>query len=301
MCGIVGYIGKKAIEQPTIRHTLDLMKNRGPDHQEYVHYVQNGKNIFLLHSRLSIIDCDVRANQPFVLGGCSLVFNGEIYNYIELRGDLKKQGVECVTTSDTEVLLRYYLLYGEDCVKYFEGMWAFAIYDTQNNKLFLSRDRFAEKPLYYYQTNDGFYYGSEIKFIRSLSGQPFTINQRHLLRYLVQGYKSLYKTEETFFNEINEIDYATNLVINHDLKIRTYRYWVPQCRSNDKISISDAIDGARHYLLESVRIRLRSDVPLAFCLSGGVDSAALVSIAAKQFNYNVSSFSRSLSVTTIRC
>ncbi|MBT6052841.1 MAG: asparagine synthase (glutamine-hydrolyzing) [Candidatus Scalindua sp.] len=291
MCGIAGYIGKKSIEPTVIRKTLELMENRGPDHQGYKHLNPNGVNIFLLHSRLSIIDCDVRANQPFVLGGCSLVFNGEIYNYIELRGDLKKQGVECVTTSDTEVLLRYYLLYGEDCVKYFEGMWAFAIYDTQNNKLFLSRDRFAEKPLYYYQTNDGFYYGSEIKFIRSLSGQPFTINQRHLLRYLVQGYKSLYKTEETFFNEINEIDYATNLVINHDLKIRTYRYWVPQCRSNDKISISDAIDGARHYLLESVRIRLRSDVPLAFCLSGGVDSAALVSIAAKQFNYNVSSFS----------
>ena len=291
MCGIVGYIGKKAIEQPTIRHTLDLMNRRGPDHQEYVHYVQNGKNIFLLHSRLSIIDCDVRANQPFVLEDCSLIFNGEIYNYIELREDLRKQGIECITTSDTEVLLRYYLLYGEDCVKYFEGMWVFAIYDKQNSKLFLSRDRFAEKPLYYCHTEDGFYYGSEIKFIRSLSGISLTINQNHLLRYLVNGYKSLYKTAETFYEEVREVKYATNFIIDIDLSIRSYRYWVPTSEINTNMSLSDAVEGARHHLLESVRIRLRSDVPMAFCLSGGVDSAALVSIAAKEYNYDVSSFS----------
>lgn len=291
MCGIAGYIGKNRIDELLIRKTLVLMRNRGPDHQDYVHIEQNGMNIFLLHSRLSIIDCDKRANQPFALDGCSLIFNGEIYNYVELRGDLKRQGIECVTTSDTEVLLRYYLLYGEDCVNYFEGMWGFAIYDKQNNKLFLSRDRFAEKPLYYYQAKDGFYFGSEIKFIKSLSGKPFTINQKHLLRYLVLGYKSLYKTRDTFFNEINEIKYATNLVVKSDLKTRTYRYWTPQYRGNDKISMNDAIDGARHFLLESVRIRLRSDVPVAFCLSGGVDSASLVSIASKCFNREVSSFS----------
>ena len=292
MCGIAGYIGKEIIDKQALYKTLSLMKNRGPDHQNYRYIEHNNTRTYLLHSRLGIIDLDNRSNQPYILGDCTLIFNGEIYNHVELRDVLEKQGIKCQTTSDTEVLLRYYLLYGEDCVSHFEGMWAFAIYDEGRRKLFLSRDRFAEKPLYYCQTKNGFYYGSEIKFIRSLMGSnPLTINNKHLIRYLVQGYKSLYKTEETFFNEIREIKYATNLVVNPDLKIRACRYWTPQSRNNDNISINDAIDGARHFLLESMRERLRSDVPMAFCLSGGVDSASLVSIAAKYFNYDVSSFS----------
>ena len=291
MCGISGYIGKETIAPPIIHQALGLMRNRGPDHQDYRCIEQNGTNIYLLHSRLSIIDLDKRANQPFTLDSCTLIFNGEIYNYIELREDLKKQGIECITASDTEILLRYYLLHGEDCVKYFEGMWAFAIYDKRDNKLFLSRDRFAEKPLYYYQTRDGFYYGSEIKFIKCISCQSLAINKKHLLRYLVNGYKSLYKQEETFYDEVREIKYATNLIINTDLKISKYRYWLPSSGINKSMSLGDAVEGARCHLLESVRIRLRSDVPMAFCLSGGVDSAALVSIATKKFGYDVSTFS----------
>jgi len=291
MCGISGYIGKETIAPPIIHQTLGLMRNRGPDHQDYRYIEQNGINIYMLHSRLSIVDLDKRANQPFTLENCTLIFNGEIYNYVELRAALEKQGIKCQTASDTEVLLRYYLLYGEDCVTHFEGMWAFAIYDEGRKKLFLSRDRFAEKPLYYYQTRDVFYYGSEIKFIKSLSGEPFTINQNHLLRYLVQGYKSLYKTEETFFNEIREVKYATNFVVNRDLEIRSYRYWEPTSEIDEKMSLDDAVEGTRQCLLESVRLRLRSDVPLAFCLSGGVDSASIVSIAANVFNYDVSVFS----------
>ncbi len=291
MCGISGYIGKKTIEQPVIYQTLSLMKNRGPDHQDYRYIEQNGTKIYLLHSRLSIIDLDKRSNQPYTLDDCTLIFNGEIYNHIELREDLERQGIKCRTTSDTEVLLRYYLLYGEDCVRYFEGMWGFAIYDKHSEKLFLSRDRFAEKPLYYYQTENGFYFGSEIKFIKSLIGESLSINQKQLLRYLVHGYKSLYKTGETFFNEIHELKYATNLIIDSDLKPSKYRYWKPSCVIDSTMSLDDAVEGARQYLLESVRLRLRSDVPLAFCLSGGVDSASIVSIAAKIFNYDVSVFS----------
>lgn len=291
MCGISGYIGKKTIEQPIIHQTLNLMKRRGPDHQDYRHYEINGTNMYLLHSRLSIIDLDKRSNQPFILDDCTLIFNGEIYNHIELREDLKKRGIYCQTSSDTEVLLRYYILYGEDCVKYFEGMWGFVIYDKRQNKIFLSRDRFGEKPLYYYQTDEGLYFGSEIKFIRSLACKALTINKNHLLRYLVQGYKSLYKTEETFFNEIQEVKYATNFITGDGLAAKSYRYWEPSCNIDMKMSMNDAIEGTRKYLLESVKVRLRSDVPLAFCLSGGVDSAALLSIAAKQFNYDVASFS----------
>lgn len=291
MCGIAGYYGKKKIETSTIYRTLDLMKNRGPDHQGYKHFQLSNANVYLLHSRLSIIDLDKRSNQPFTIDDCTLIFNGEIYNYIELKRELKKEGIECATSSDTEVLLRYYLLYGENCVKYFEGMWAFAIYDRRNHKLFLSRDRFAEKPLYYWESPDGFYFGSEIKFIRSLTGKSLTVNETHLLRYLVQGYKSLYKTEQTFFKEIKEIKYATNFVINGNSGNKIYRYWIPECRIDTKMSLNDAIEGVRRCLLESLKIRLRSDVPLAFCLSGGIDSASLISLAAKQFNYDVASFS----------
>ena len=107
----------------------------------------------------------------------------------------------------------------------------------------------------------------------------------------MNGYKSLYKTAETFYEEVREVKYATNFIIDIDLSIRSYRYWVPTSEINTNMSLSDAVEGARHHLLESVRIRLRSDVPMAFCLSGGVDSAALVSIAAKEYNYDVSSFS----------
>jgi asparagine synthase (glutamine-hydrolysing) len=291
MCGIAGYYGKKRIEAPTIHQTLDLMKNRGPDHQNYKQFQLSNASIYLLHSRLGIIDLDKRANQPFTMDDCTLIFNGEIYNYVELREDLKRKGIECRTSSDTEVLLRYYLLYGEACVKYFEGMWGFAIYDKPKNKLFLSRDRFAEKPLYYCRSADGFYFGSEVKFIKSLIGNSLTINEKHLLRYLVHGYKSLYKTEQTFFNEIQEIKYATNLIINSALEAKAYRYWTPSCKIDTKMSMNDAIEGVRSQLLASMKIRLRSDVPLAFCLSGGVDSAALISIAAKQFNHDVASFS----------
>ena len=291
MCGIAGYIGKKLIDEARIELTLEKMKNRGPDHHDYKKYRQNDMFIYLLHSRLSIIDLDARSHQPMTIGDCTIIYNGEIYNYVELRKELEKQGIEFKTASDTEVLLQYYLHYGEDCVKYFEGMWAFAIYDKRNELLFLSRDRFAEKPLYYYQDSDGLYFGSEIKFLKSLANQKFSVNTKHLLSYLVNGYKSLYKADSTFFNEIKEIRYATNLIIDKRLNVRMYGYWTPACSIDDKMQLNEAIEGIRHHLTESMRVRLRSDVPLAFCLSGGVDSASLASIAAKVFNYNVASFS----------
>jgi len=290
MCGIAGFIGKKNIHQGIIDRTLGLMKNRGPDAQDWVSFQQGDTCIFMLHSRLAIIDLDDRANQPFSLNACALIFNGEIYNYRELRQQLESQGVHFKTASDTEVLLRMYLKYGEKCVDYFEGMWSFAIYDQEKHKLFLSRDRFAEKPLYYFETNEGIYFGSEIKFIKSLSEQRLTINQRQVRRYLVNGYKSLYKQQETFYNEIQELSYATNLVVENSLKKRIFRYWQPNFESK-QMSLEEAIEGTRYHLLESMKIRLRADVPLAFCLSGGVDSAALTSIAAKKFNYNVATFS----------
>lgn len=290
MCGIAGYIGKKRINNNVINATLALMQNRGPDFQDYNSFSFNETNIYMLHSRLSIIDLDKRSNQPLSFNGATVVFNGEIYNYIEVRNKLKKLGHQFSTNSDTEVLLKAYIEYGEDCVKHFNGMWTFAIWDEKNKKLFLSRDRFAEKPLYYVKDDDGFYFASEIKAIQSLRQKKLEVNYDHIKRYLVYGYKFLHKTSETFFHDLLELNFSSNVTIDCNNNFIETKYWKPE-RNEKNMSLSEAIEGTRHHLLESVKLRLRADVPLAFCLSGGIDSASLVSIAKKEFNYDVASFS----------
>ena len=142
------------------------MHHRGPDAKGYKFFRE--KNICLLHTRLKILDLSDNANQPYTFDGLNLVFNGEIYNFKELRKDLLKKGYNFKTSSDTEVLLKSFHCYGQNCVKRFEGMWSFAIWDNKNKKLFLSRDRFGEKPLYYFRNFENIYFGSEIKFIKSL-------------------------------------------------------------------------------------------------------------------------------------
>ena len=180
MCGIAGFIGNDRISNEIINKSLFLMKNRGPDDQSFCHLkVNNSLNIYLLHSRLSIIDLKNRSNQPFKKKHITLVFNGEIYNYKEIKKDLEELGYKFYTESDTEVLANAYLQYGERCVDYFEGMWAFAIWDDKIKKLFLSRDRFGEKPLFYYKNQKGIYFGSEIKFIKSLSYDNFRIKKEN--------------------------------------------------------------------------------------------------------------------------
>lgn len=284
-------MGRAPLAEPVIASALGKMVNRGPDRRAYVRFDCREVQVALLHSRLSIIDPEARSDQPFTIGTYTMVFNGEIYNYIELRKILESEGVVFHTASDTEVLLRAYIRYGEDCVDHLEGMWSFAVYDRDRQRLFLSRDRFAEKPLYYLCTPDAFLFGSEIKFIKALSGKSLRINHRQLLRYLVNGYKSLYKTEDSFFEEIQEVRYASNLSVGTDLKPKLRRYWRPSFTVKPEMTLDEAVEGTRHFLSESMRIRLRSDFPLAFCLSGGVDSAALASIAAKCFNYDVVAFS----------
>ena len=290
MCGIAGYFGNVPVDNERLQRCLSLMNNRGPDHQNHVEFRSGNISGVLLHSRLAIIDLDARSNQPFSLMGCSLVFNGEIYNYLEVRQDLALQGVRFETDSDTEVLLRAYLRYGEACVERFEGMWAFAIFDSRSGKLFLSRDRFAEKPLYYMCDSAGFYFASEVKFLQALNDMPLEVNTDHILRYLVNGYKSLYKTRDTFFSGLNELPSATNLFVSVDLSPREVRYWNPQI-CEKPMSYGEAVEGVRAHLVESMRLRLRSDVPIAFCLSGGIDSSALASIAVKELGHDVAAYS----------
>ncbi|HVN96937.1 MAG TPA: asparagine synthase (glutamine-hydrolyzing) [Syntrophorhabdaceae bacterium] len=291
MCGIAGFVGGRKIGEEAVVRTLSVMKNRGPDNQSYIEFKHDDVYITLLHSRLSIIDLETRANQPFSIGDYTIVYNGEIYNYLELRKNMQAKGISFFTESDTEVLLRYFIMYGERCVDYFQGMWAFAILDRKNRMIFLSRDRFAEKPLYYAEDGSGIYFASEIKYLKTLSGKRFDINNNQVLRYLVNGYKALYKSDETFFREINEVPYATNLKIDYDCKYEKKRYWRPQLQVEPGMTFAEAAEGVKERLIESVRLRLRADVPLAFCLSGGVDSASLASIASRVFGYKVVSFS----------
>lgn len=292
MCGIAGYLGRREPDRERISNALSRMRQRGPDAQGYrTVSTQQGNYACLLHSRLSILDLDERSNQPFEEHGCTLVFNGEIYNYKELRADLESRGHKFRTDSDTEVLLHSYLEFGEDCVQAFEGMWAFAIWDAGKNYLFLSRDRFGEKPLYLAQRPEGFYFASETAILKKLADWSPAVNPRQIIRYLSQGYKSLYKKDECYYEGISSLKASQSLTLKDGSTPFFRKYWEPNLSLNAGLSLEEAIEGTREKLLESIRIRLRADVPLAFCLSGGVDSSALVSVAAKVFNQKVSTFS----------
>jgi asparagine synthase (glutamine-hydrolysing) len=293
MCGISGYIGQKKINPLVIRRTLSIMKNRGQDGNGFYNFCdkKNNFSVNLLHTRLSIIDLDIRSNQPFTVDNLTIIFNGEIYNYLEIKKKiLKVKKIKFQTNSDTEVLLQAYRVFGKNFFKYLEGMWSFAIWDSKKKKLLLSRDRFSEKPLYVYQSSTGIYFGSEIKYIKSLSGKNFKIDEGHLTRYLFNGYKSLYKYKTTFFKEINNFPNASYTEINKTLKLKYKKYWTLAYKPK-KISIKEAIRKSKKIILKKFKQKFRSDVPVAFCLSGGVDSNTIVSIAKKKFNLDVNTFS----------
>jgi asparagine synthase (glutamine-hydrolysing) len=290
MCGIAGFIGKKRLSEDQINDTLKVMHQRGPDFQSFDEILLDDLVVYLFHSRLSILDLDKRSNQPFIFNEFVLVFNGEIYNYIELKKILLDRGVTFLTNSDTEVLLHMFIHFHDNCVDYFEGMWSFAIFNKNTKQLFCSRDRFGEKPFYYLETNDGVFFASQTSFLKPLTGSQLDVNYNQLNRYLVNGYKSLYKQNETYYKNVFELQVGENLYVDKKLALKTKKYYFPEYRPV-KMSIEEAIEGTRIRLIESIRLRLRSDVPLAFCLSGGVDSASIASIAAKEFNQQVTSFS----------
>ena len=195
MCGIAGHAGPTPVPRERIERTLELMRHRGPDHGEHHSFTTPaGHTVDLLHTRLSIIDLEARSDQPFNVGSTWLVYNGELYNYIEVRDELARRGVEFHTEGDTEVITTALDRGGWDALDRCEGMWALASYDTDSGTLGLARDRFGEKPLYVYREGEDLYFGSEVKFIAGLLGRPLRVNHRHLHRYLVNGYKALYKT-----------------------------------------------------------------------------------------------------------
>lgn len=290
MCGIAGYIGKCPIDTRRIDLCLERMKQRGPnDSGTYYRHLRNGQHVYLLHSRLSIIDLDKRSAQPMRFGGHVLSYNGELYNYLELKQDFEDKEHYFATTSDTEVMLRKLAVEGIEALDAFEGMWAFAWLNTESEELFLCRDRFGEKPLYLLEDKNGLYFGSEIKFLFALSDAHPRPNLNHLRRYQVNGYKALYKGNETFFENIREVPSGTYLSIKNAI-ITKRNYWKRLVDCEQDMSFEKAVEETRKKLIRSMELRLRADVPLAFCMSGGIDSNSLICTAKRVFGYDVHGF-----------
>lgn len=294
MCGIAGVIGPEPPSPERLKTTLKALGNRGPDAEGQGSYAIGSSHVTLIHTRLAIIDLDPRANQPFEQDGLVLCYNGEIYNYLELRQELEDLGHAFATRSDTEVLLRSYREWGMDCLDKFEGMWAFALLDTAAGRLVLSRDRFGEKPLFTWKRGDNLFFASEVKALAALAGAKPAVNTDQILRYLVNGYKCLHKQPVTFFDEIREFPAASAaelpLGAAAAVELRPRAYWTLS-HGPQKMTAEDALEGVKERLFQSVELRLRADVPLAFCLSGGVDSATLAAIAAKKFGHDIHCFS----------
>ena len=254
------------------------------------HATVGGNTASLLHTRLSIIDLDARSNQPLVQDGFAIVFNGEIYNYREVRSELVRLGHTFRTESDTEVLLTAYRVWGETCVDRLEGMWAFAILDLKRQRLVLSRDRFGEKPLLYAERNGTLFFASETKALAALMGQRPRANVARIRRFLVNGYRSLFKHDETFHEGVRMLPAAHTAVVTAPRHVDPVRYWALN-HQPQPMSLADAISGARQRLEHALALRLRSDVPIAFCLSGGVDSSVLAALATKRHGQRIHAFS----------
>ena len=290
MCGIAGYLGKELIPIEKIKATINSLDHRGPDNNQFYIYSKHINNICLIHNRLSILDLEERSNQPFHFENYILVFNGEIFNYIEIKEILTKLGHHFHTESDTEVLAHALFEWGDQALEKLEGMWAFAWFNKNTNDLFLSRDRFGEKPLYFLNTKEGIYFASEIKAIIALSGLKLDLNMQHIFRYLVNGYKSINKVNEEYYKGIKRIEPGTINKIDKDFNLNTLRYWNPEYVIDNKISYQDAVSNVKEILINAVKIRMRSDVPIAFCMSGGIDSNSLISIAKNVLGYGVHGF-----------
>lgn len=306
MCGIAGIYSRNSIPPSFVKEMTDLLFHRGPDDEGYLlvnltsgkmHHL-TGKNsmvegrrieefnergnLFLGHRRLAIIDLSPSAHQPMSNddGNLWVVYNGEIYNYVELREELKKLGYSFTSNSDTEVLLKSYEAWGERCVDRFNGMWAFVIYDRKKSLLFGSRDITGVKPLYYYIDKDLFLFASEIKALLSFPFLKTEINPEAVFLYLVFGYEN---PEEVFFKNIHEVLPAHSFFYDLERgRLKVWRYYrFPSSLSTGRFRenlLREYSEKTRELLFKSIFLRLRSDVPVGTCLSGGLDSSTVACV-----------------------
>lgn len=276
MCGIFGVFdlnNSVSIDTESFRVALMKMIHRGPDNQSVVRV---NDHALLGHVRLSIIDLESHSNQPFVDASerYHLIYNGEIFNYLEIREELKALGCTFRTESDTEVLLQSYIIWGEECVQRFNGMWAFVIYDSVNNTIFGSRDRFGVKPLYYAQVGSQFVFASAIKSIVQLFPILKAPNFTMIGSYC--RFSSGAQFEETWFQDIYRISPAHTFSIDRGNIVQN-RFW--DYPISKKIPIENRgqiIQEYRELFLDAVRLRYRSDVPVGITLSAGLDSNSIL-------------------------
>ncbi|CCQ73071.1 asparagine synthase (glutamine-hydrolyzing) [Magnetospira sp. QH-2] len=290
MCGLAGIISDEPVSPGVLSMTLAALQHRGPDGNGAIQSAFSQRHLALLHTRLAIIDPDDRAAQPFRRAGLNLVYNGEIYNYIELRRELEALGHRFTTRSDTEVILEAYRAWGADCVKRFDGMWALALHDEERGILWLSRDRFGEKPLYWMRQGRTLVFGSEVRALFTLSGHRPEPDRDRLRAYLVNGYKSLFKRSDSWFEGVYALPPGHSAVVDASARVEPTRYWT-LTHAPRTLSLGDLVEGTREKLIDGVTRRLRADVPLAFCLSGGIDSGTIAALAAKYGNTPIHAFS----------
>jgi asparagine synthase (glutamine-hydrolysing) len=297
MCGIAGAIAREGVDRSVLVRMGDALEHRGPDGEGYLLAVgedrlrrlsreqlgaarEAGPAVGFAHRRLTIIDLSERSDQPLVdeSGRFGITYNGEVYNYLELRRELEGLGHSFASSGDTEVVLEAYKEWGPECVHRFVGMWAFAIVDQGRRAVFLSRDRFGIKPLFYALAGEALYFASEIKALLGVPGLSIEPNEAIMRQFLLTGVVD--STEETFFHGITRLLPARNLMVSIDrpAELEPSRYW-SYPRQDGQVSGAEAAERLRGLLQDSVRIHARSDVPVGTCLSGGLDSSSIVCVA----------------------
>jgi len=311
MCGIAGIINKNGIESGQLQKMSEVLRHRGPDDEGYVMISLEGSYTFLrgrdtipelsgipnikeklsdqvigmVHRRLSIIDLTATGHQPMTYQNDQLliVFNGEIYNYKEIRHELKNKGYKFTSESDTEVIMASYIEWGELCVNRFIGMWSFALYDKRKGELFLSRDRFGIKPLYFVHKDNKFAFASEIKALLALDFVEAKANINAVIEFLAFGNTS--DPSGNLFAEIEVVPEGCSLLV--DIKNgskKLSRYYDLEKATEGKLfnSESEAIEEFRSIFQNTVQLHIRSDVPVGVNLSGGLDSSSLTAFMAME-------------------
>ena len=283
MCGISGIISKNKIEKYIIEPMTDTIIHRGPDGFGYYY----GEKFVFGHRRLSIVDLSDAGHQPMqYLNRYVITFNGEVYNHLELRIELEKNGYLFQSHTDTEVIMASYDFWGVDCLSKFNGMWAFVIYDRLKDKYFMSRDRFGKKPFYYYKDQEKFIFGSEIKVILAHPDVESKPNLKFLDSYVQNGAKEYIK--ETAFENIFRFDFSSYFEGSLEDIFENFnqnKFWeIKPNLSHEKFDEEKAKEYAKQYyelLEDAVRIRLRADVKVGSALSGGLDSSSIVYLVNK--------------------
>jgi len=290
MCGIVGMVmlNQGRIDAKLFESMVDTLTHRGPDDKG----IQYFENVALGHRRLAIVDLSSSGHQPMSNEDNTLwiVYNGMIYNYIELREELRNLGHKIKSDTDTEVILHAYEEWGASCLHKFNGMFAFAIYDTKTKTLFCARDRFGIKPFYYFKDDTRFIFASEIKAIVKDPDVPRKPNPQMLYDLLIYSISD--HTQSTFFEGIFNLEPGHQLILSGK-NIEIKRWWELKVSKSGNSAEEDYIQEFKHIFKDAVRLRLRSDVTIGSCLSGGLDSSSIVCMLRELLGHggNIATFS----------